>query len=55
MVDYSPVSDSLVHGNDLSFNDSVGMSESQPDGSEASLLDELEVVISTSGSELNSE
>lgn len=47
--------DSLVHDRDLSANDSVGVSEFHPDGSEASLLDELEVVISTSGSELNSE
>jgi len=55
VVDSSPLGDSLVHGRDLSDNDSVGESESQPDGSEVSFLDELEVMVSASSSKLNSE
>jgi len=55
VVDTSPVGDSLGHDVDLLDDNSVGVSKSQPDGSEVSLLDELEVVISSSSSELDLE
>jgi len=55
VVDTSPVSNSLGHGMDLSHDNSVGVSKSQPDGSHVSLLDELVVVISSSNGELDLE
>lgn len=54
-VDGSPVVDSLVDGNDKLSDVSNTGSKSHPDGSKVFLLDELDLVVLDSVSELNSE